>query len=74
MNSANSRRLVGSLAGWLALVLMLGASPVVAADKTNPPILTVSRIFESGDFAGDGFSARWLADSSGYSTDRKSVV
>ena len=68
MNSANSRRLVGSLAGWLALVLMLGASPVVAADKTNPPILTVSRIFESGDFAGDGFSARWLADSSGYST------
>ena len=45
-----------------------GALPPVAADKTYSPLLTVGRIFDSGEFSGDGFSARWLADSSGYTT------
>jgi dipeptidyl-peptidase 4 len=48
--------------------MLLSASPVMAADKTNSPLLTVKRIFDSGDFGGDGFSARWLEDSSGYTT------
>lgn len=56
------------MACWLGLVLLLGALPVVAADKTNSPLLTVKRIFDSGEFGGDGFSARWLEDSSGYTT------
>ena len=56
------------MAGWLGLVLLLGAFSTVAADKTNSPLLTVKRIFDSGEFGGDGFSARWLEDSSGYTT------
>ena len=68
MNTPSSQNLVRPLGAWLGLVLLLGASPVVAADKTNSPLLTVKRIFDSGDFGGDGFSARWLEDSSGYTT------
>jgi len=56
------------MAGWLGLVLLLGAFSTVAADKTNSPLLTVKRIFDSGEFGGGGFSARWLEDSSGYTT------
>ncbi len=49
-------------------MVLLGALPVVAADTTNSPLLTVKRIFDSGEFGGEGFSARWLEDSSGYTT------
>ena len=42
----------------LGLTLLLGALPVVAADKTNSPLLTVKRIFDSEEFGGDKFSAR----------------
>src|SRR5262245_40332669 len=53
----------------LGIVLgILGASALPAADKTNSPLLTVQRIFDSGEFNSDGFSGRWLADSSGYTT------
>ena len=56
------------MGGWLGLLLLLGTLSRVAADKTNSPLLTVKRIFDSGEFGGDGFSARGLADSSGYTT------
>ncbi len=65
LTSAATR--VGIACG-LGLVLLLGALPLLAADKTNSPLLTVKRIFDSGEFGGDGFSARWLEDGSGYTT------
>ena len=39
-----------------------------AAEETNSARLTVKRIFGSDEFGGEGFSARWLDDSSGYTT------
>ncbi len=68
MNTPHSRRLVPSLACWLGLAIVLTTAQLGAADKTNSPLLTVKRIFDSGEFSGDGFSARWLEDSSGYTT------
>jgi hypothetical protein len=56
----------------LGSALLLGTAQVMAADKTNSPLLTVQRIFHSGEFNGDGFSARWLGDSSGYTTFERS--
>ena len=34
----------------------------------NTPALTLERIFDSSEFNGKSFSARWLEDSSGYTT------
>ena len=68
MNAPALRRLVRPVACWLGVVMLLGTARVMAADKTNSPLLTVKRIFDSGEFGGDGFSARWLEDSSGYTT------
>ena len=68
MNARTLRRFVCPVACWLSLAGLLSALPVLAADKTNSPLLTVKRIFDSGEFNGDGFSARWLEDSSGYTT------
>ena len=68
MNARTLRRFVCPVTCWLGLVMLLSALPVVAANKTNSPLLTVKRIFDSGEFNGDGFSARWLEDSSGYTT------
>ncbi len=48
--------------------MLLGTAHLMAADKTNSPLLTVKRIFDSGEFGGNGFSARWLQDSSGHTT------
>ncbi len=48
--------------------MLLGTARVMAADQTNSPLLTVKRIFDSDDFSGEDFSARWLEDSSGYTT------
>ena len=68
MNAPTLGILGRPVACWLGLVMLLSALPVVAANKTNSPLLTVKRIFDSGEFNGDGFSARWLEDSSGYTT------
>ena len=62
MNTPNSRKPFSSLACWLGLALLFTTAQLGAADKTNSPLLTVKRIFDSGDFGGDGFSARWLED------------
>ncbi len=51
-----------------AAVLFVAALHAGAAEETNATKLTVKRIFASGDFGGEGFSARWLDDSSGYTT------
>ena len=68
MNAPTLGILGRPVACWLGLVMLLSALPVVAADKTNSPLLTVKRIFDSGEFNGDGFSARWLEDGSGCTT------
>ena len=41
-----------------------GYSP--AGEPQDRSLLTVERIFDSGDFAGQAFSARWAKDGSGY--------
>ena len=51
-----------------AAVLFVTALHAGAAEETNASKLTVKRIFASGDFGGEGFSARWMDDSSGYTT------
>lgn len=58
--------------GWSAMLVLLGALDVAAAEKTNSPTLTVQRIFDSSEFNGEGFSARWLEDGSGYTKFEKS--
>lgn len=53
---------------WLGWLLLLGTSLGVTAQDTNSPLLTVKRIFSSGELGGESFSGRWLDDSSGYTT------
>jgi len=48
--------------------LFVAAFHAGAAEETNSARLTLKRIFASGEFGGEGFSARWLDDSSGYTT------
>lgn len=68
MTSSIVHRLFSSRACWLgAMALLVAPFPAQAADETNAT-LTVKRIFASGDFGGEGFSARWLDDNSGYTT------
>jgi dipeptidyl-peptidase-4 len=68
MNTPILLRCVRPTACGLELLMLLGTLPVVAVDKTNSPLLTVKRIFDSGEFNGEGFSARWMEGGSGYTT------
>lgn len=43
-----------------------------AGEPQDRSLLTVERIFDSGDFAGQAFSARWAKDGSGYLTRESS--
>jgi len=64
------RRLLSSVA--LAIVFVLPAP--LAAQRGDPSLLTLERIFASGEFRGDFFGpARWLADGSGYTTLEPSI-
>jgi dipeptidyl-peptidase-4 len=64
------RRLLSSVA--LAIVFVLPA-PLVA-QRGDPSLLTLERIFASGEFRGDLLGpARWLADGSGYTTLEPSI-
>ena len=49
----------------LIAIFLLGVT-VSAAEKKDPSLLTVARIYSSKDFESQGFSARWLEDGSGY--------
>ena len=61
------------VAACMAVLFWSGLIPdVAAAEATNAPLLTVPRIFDSDEFNGEGFSARWLKDGSGYTTFEKS--
>jgi dipeptidyl-peptidase-4 len=51
----------------LALFCLTGEVVVTAAD-TNGSLLTLKRIYDSSEFSGETFSARWLEDGSGYQT------
>ena len=64
------RRLLPSIA-----VLLLVVSPApLAAQRGDQSLLTLERIFASGEFRGDFFGpARWLADGSGYTTLEPSI-
>jgi dipeptidyl-peptidase-4 len=54
------------------LVCFLLTTPIVvslfAAEKKDPSLLTVARIFDSTEFKSQEVSARWLEDGSGYAT------
>ncbi len=68
MRLQDIRRFVGPAACWLGSVILLSTLSVAAANKTNSPLLTVQRIFGSGEFNGESFSARWMEERSGYTT------
>ncbi len=52
-----------------ALLLVAVAATSVAAQANDPSLLTLERIFASGEFRGQFFGpARWLSDGSGYTT------
>ena len=55
---------------FLGLVAACAAAvPIAGAEKReDPSLLTVARIFASGEFQSQAFSARWLKDGSGYLT------
>jgi dipeptidyl-peptidase-4 len=52
----------------LALALALFASTDLSAEDASPALLTLDRIFVSGELNGDSIAARWLDDASGYAT------
>ncbi len=68
MNTPSLRQMGRTAALFLSLALLLGLPYTGAAEETNSAQLTLKRIFSSGDFGGEGFSGRWLEDSSGYTT------
>lgn len=54
-------------------LLLLVAVPTTAQQAMDPAVLSLDRIFGTGDFAGDRFGpARWLDDGSGYTTLERS--
>ena len=54
---------------WSCLfIIAVLAGSVSAAEQPDRSLLTVERIFDSHDFAGQTFSARWAKDGSGYLT------
>ena len=67
MMTPASRTLSCRITSWCSALLILG-SVLQAAEDTNSPVLTVKRIFSSGEFDGESATGRWLEDSSGYTT------
>ncbi|MCZ6794200.1 MAG: DPP IV N-terminal domain-containing protein, partial [Planctomycetota bacterium] len=60
---------IGSCILSLSLLgVLLGDAPLPAEDAEEASRLTLERIYKSEEFDGDGISARWLDDSSGYTT------
>ncbi|MFM1770852.1 MAG: hypothetical protein RJA22_3381 [Verrucomicrobiota bacterium] len=59
---------LSAVAGFSLALLASAPTPASAADPTNAPLLTVKRVFDSGEFNGDSFAGRWLEDGSGYTT------
>ncbi|MHC4399186.1 MAG: S9 family peptidase [Planctomycetota bacterium] len=57
---------------WICLLLLPACTTVFGGEKEDPSLLTVERIFSSGDLDLERFSARWLEDGSGYLTLEKS--
>ncbi len=53
---------------FFVFVVTVLASHVPAGQAQDRSLLTVERIFDSGEFAGVPFSARWAKDGSGYLT------
>ena len=51
-----------------ALLFVVTPLAIPATNETNSSLLTLKRIFDSSEFSGDSFSARWLEDASGYTT------
>jgi len=49
MNTSDARNLVRLITGWVGTLMLLG-SPLCAAEETNSQLLTVKRIFDSGEF------------------------
>ncbi|MCF7764030.1 MAG: hypothetical protein K9N62_10190 [Verrucomicrobia bacterium] len=49
-------------------------SLLATEETTDPSLLTVERIFESSEFNGESFSARWLKDGSGYTRLEDSMI
>ncbi len=51
-----------------AIVVTFLITPFVATAQVDEAdaLLTIDRIYRSGDFGGQGFSARWVADPAGY--------
>lgn len=60
-NRFQSRKFLASLLGAIVSVASFGAD-----EKPVSDLLTLERIFDSSEFNGESFSARWLDDSSGY--------
>lgn len=55
--------------GWFWFVAAsVFAGSALGAEPQDRSLLTVERIFDSRDFAGESFSARWAQDGSGYLT------
>lgn len=51
------------------IVMLCAGGTLWAGQADDPSILTINRIFDSGDFNGESFGpARWLKDGSGYTT------
>jgi len=76
LRSCPTRGLSLGIAVLLALGTSLFQSITARAAETGStnapnPLLTVERIFKGGEFGGEGFSAQWLDDSSGYVTWEK---
>ncbi len=59
---------------WFAAILLLVvATPVLAAQEADSSLLTVHRVWGSADFRGESFGpARWLKDGAAYTTLEKS--
>ena len=53
-------------AGTAFLCLLLAGAAFAEETTENTELLTLERIFDSSEFNGRSFSARWLDDSSGY--------
>ena len=48
--------------------LVLGLNAWAAEPKTPDPLLSLKRIYESGEFNSKGFSGRWIEGHTGYTT------
>ncbi len=54
--------------GWCLFVLIVSAGRAVGADPADAGALTIDRIFQSGDFDAQSFTAQWTRDGDAYLT------